>query len=197
MNINDLHERRIILASGSPRRKEIMENAGFDFEVIPSKKDEVITEEKPDMIVKSLSRQKAEDIYDTVKPGHDYVIIGSDTMVFYKDRKFGKPQDADNAFEMLKELSGDTHQVYTGVTFVYDNNGEKKIHSFSVSTDVVMYEMSDDEIWDYIATGEPMDKAGAYAIQGICSKYIKEIVGEYINVVGLPIAHLINEWKSL
>lgn len=197
MKLADLQSRRIILASGSPRRKEIMEAAGFDFEVIPSKKDEIITETEPDKIVMSLSRQKAEDIYDQNKPYHDYMVIGSDTMVFYKDKKYGKPQDAEDAFAMLKDLSGNTHQVYTGVTFVYDVNGEKKIHSFACSTDVVMYKMSDDEIWDYIATGEPMDKAGAYAIQGICAKYIEKINGEYNNVVGLPIAKMINEWKQL
>lgn len=197
MKLADLQSRRIILASGSPRRKEIMEAAGFDFEVIPSKKDEIITETEPDKIVMSLSRQKAEDIYDQNKPYHDYMVIGSDTMVFYKDKKYGKPQDAEDAFAMLKDLSGNTHQVYTGVTFVYDVNGEKQVHSFACATDVVMYEMSDDEIWDYIATGEPMDKAGAYAIQGLCAKYIEKINGEYNNVVGLPIAKMLNEWKTL
>lgn len=197
MDSKVFNNRRIILASGSPRRKEILENAGIKFEIIPSKKDEIITESAPDKIVMSLSAMKAEDIYNLERPEKDYFIIGSDTMVFYNDKKYGKPADKEDAFAMLKSLSGNVHQVYTGVTFVYDDEEEKKVYSFSCATDVTMYEMSDEEIWDYIETGEPMDKAGAYAIQGLCAKHIKEIKGEYNNVVGLPIAHIFEHIKKL
>lgn len=204
--------RTVILASGSPRRKDILEQAGIAFTVFASDKEEIITKEAPQEAVEELSRMKALDIKERLTNQRDYLIIGADTIVAFQGMKFGKPKDAADAKRMLKLLQGNTHQVYTGVTLVYDEGGpaeegaftdglrkpeQAHVHTFHAVTDVVMVPMTDAEIEAYVQTGEPMDKAGAYAIQGRCAAYIKEIHGEYNNVVGLPIAEMIKEIKEL
>ena len=193
----------VILASGSPRRKELLTQAGIAFEVITSDADETPTKTVPAEIVMELSKRKGEDVYERLeqegridKTG-ETLIISADTLVFFKDERLGKPKDQADAFRMIKELSGDVHDVITGVTLTYVNQGQKKQVCFYEKTEVSVYDLTDEEIDVYIATGEPMDKAGAYAIQGFFGKYIKGINGEYANVVGLPIARLYHEIKKL
>lgn len=189
--------RRIILASGSPRRSDILEQAGIPFEVFISHKEEIITKESPSEAVEELSKMKALDVAEHFISHKDYLIIGADTMVAYEGYKLGKPKDSEDAKRMLLMLQGKTHQVYTGVTLVCDLEEEIRTHTFYAVTDVTMYPMSEAEIEAYVGTGEPYDKAGAYAIQGRCARYIKEIHGEYNNVVGFPIARTIKEIKEL
>ncbi len=186
---------RVILGSASPRRKEILSQAGIDHEVIVSDCDEKITKTIPGEIVEELSELKASDVWakavDKYAASDDLMIIGADTIVALNDTVYGKPSDRDDAIRMLKSLSGRTHQVYTGVTVI---TKDKKI-TFAACTDVSVYDVSDAEIEAYVDSGEPMDKAGAYAIQGGFARYIKEISGEYNNVVGFPVARMIYELK--
>lgn len=186
---------RVILGSASPRRKEILSQAGIDHEVIVSDCDEKITKTIPGEIVEELSELKASDVWDKAVDKYaasdDLMIIGADTIVALNDTVYGKPSDRDDAIRMLKSLSGRTHQVYTGVTVI---TKDKKI-TFAACTDVSVYDVSDAEIEAYVDSGEPMDKAGAYAIQGGFARYIKEISGEYNNVVGFPVARMIYELK--
>ncbi|MCR4807612.1 MAG: Maf family protein, partial [Lachnospiraceae bacterium] len=179
---------KVILGSSSPRRREILTQAGIEYEVIVSDCEEVISSTVPSEVVKELSRQKAEDVFkkalDKYWDDKDMLVIGADTVVAFEDTIYGKPSDRDDAIRMLKNLSGRVHQVYTGVTLL---TGDKKI-TFADATDVSVYEVSNEEIEKYVDSGEPMDKAGAYAIQGGFAKFIKEIKGEYNNVVGFPIA---------
>ena len=183
--------KKIILASGSPRRKELLELAGLDFEIRVSDVDETLPEEiEPETAVEMLSKRKAEataSLYSS-----DYVVIGADTVVAVDGRILGKPKNIDDAKRMLGLLSGKTHSVYTGVTFV---SGEEE-RTFSVKSDVVFYELTGKEINDYVSTGEPLDKAGAYGIQGKGSLLIKSINGDYFNIVGLPISRLVRELKA-
>ncbi len=209
---------KTILASASPRRRELLAQMGISFEVRPAKGEEVVTKTEPLEIVQELAYQKAAEIAGLYLTeyhiGHKELskevvrIIGSDTIVVYKDEIFGKPADEEDAYRMLSTLRGKTHQVYTGVcvidlftkvdpsteTFVEQECAtEPVIKTFAEKTDVTMYRMKKQEILDYIATGECMDKAGAYAIQGISAKFIKGIKGDYYNVVGLPVARLYQE----
>ena len=187
---------KVILGSASPRRKEILSQAEIEYEIIVSDCEEVITKTMPEEVVKELSEQKAEDVLTKAvgKYGdrEDILVIGADTLVAFEDSIYGKPKDRDDAIRMLKSLSGHVHQVYTGVTLI---RGSKRI-TFADSTDVSVYDVSDDEIERYVDSGEPMDKAGAYAIQGGFARYIKGIHGEYNNVVGFPIARTIYELKK-
>lgn len=199
---------RIILASASPRRKELLEQMGLEFEICPAKGEEKITSKIPHEVVLELSKQKALEVaamvaeYDSrhkqIVTPCDKMIIGADTIVAYGEQILTKPVDEADAKRMLSLIAGKTHSVYTAVTVVLIDEQERAgLHSFYEKTDVTMYEMSEKEIDDYVATGEPMDKAGAYAIQGKCAIYIKRIDGDYNNVVGLPIARLHQEMKSL
>jgi septum formation protein len=186
---------KVILGSASPRRKEILTQAGIDFKVIISDCEEVITKNVPSEVVKELSRQKAEDVWEKAAEEYgsdDLLVIGADTIVAFGHTIYGKPVDEEDAVRMLKTLSGATHQVYTGVTVITKDMA----FTFADCTDVTMYEVSDKEIHAYVRSGEPMDKAGAYAIQGGYARYIKEIKGEYNNVVGFPVARLIYELKQ-
>ncbi len=173
---------KVILASASPRRSDILKQAGIPFEVCVSDIEENSTAAKPADVVEELSAQKAGDVAG--KYPADVLVIGADTVVAIDGKILGKPGDAMAALEMLHLLSGKTHQVYTGVTLCH--NGER--HTFHVCTDVKVRELSEEEIDSYVNSKEPFDKAGAYAIQGLFCKYITEIHGEYNNVVGLPIA---------
>ncbi|MDD6157539.1 MAG: Maf family protein [Lachnospiraceae bacterium] len=199
---------RIILASGSPRRKELLEQIGLEFEICPAKGEEVITTNVPEDVVRELSRQKAEEVAsgilayneahsDIVTP-QDILVIGADTVVAYGGQILGKPADEADAKRMLSMLSGNVHSVYTGVTFVIiGKDGRTGESSFVEKTDVHMFAMSEQEIDRYIASGEPMDKAGSYAIQGKCGIYIEKIDGDYYNVVGLPIARMYQSLKDI
>lgn len=191
---------KYVLASASPRRKELLEQVWISFEISPAHGDEIITKELPADIVEELSHEKACEVaegYGCVSPNDVTVIIGADTIVAYDREIMGKPKDETDAVRMLNKLQGNKHQVYTGVTLVIIENGKQNIVTFSEKTDVYMYPMSDEQIKAYVATKEPMDKAGAYAIQGRCAAYIKGINGDYNNVVGLPVARLMQELLKL
>ena len=175
---------KIVLASQSPRRKEIMETAGFEFEIIVSNAEEKIEENlSPEEVAKSLSLQKAQAV---ASDNPEKIVIGADTIVVLDNEILGKPKDRNDAYKMLKKLSGKSHKVYTGIAVIC---GEK-IVSEAVSTEVEFFELSDEEIIKYIETNEPMDKAGSYGIQGRGCLLVKGIRGDYFNVVGLPIATL-------
>lgn len=182
---------KIILASQSPRRREILEQIGLKFECIPSDKEEVCNSTKPDEMVMELALQKAEDVALKVKE-YD-LIIGSDTVVACDDVVLGKPKDKQDAINMIKKLQGRKHQVYTGVALVI--KGEK--YTFYRKTDVYIYKMTDNEIEKYVESGEPMDKAGAYGIQGRFAAYVEKIEGDYYNVVGLPVSAIVEKIKSV
>lgn len=173
---------KVILASASPRRKEILGKTGIDFEVQVSDCDENIDEKQPDKLVMKLSELKARDV---AAKNSDAIIIGSDTVVAHKGHIMGKPADRAEAISMIKSFAGDIHQVYTGVTIIVPN---EKTYTYNVCTDVHVLPMTDEEIERYVDTGEPMDKAGAYAIQGLFAPFISKIDGDYYNVVGLPIS---------
>lgn len=187
--------RQIILASSSPRRRELLEKAGVHFQVMPSQEEEHIEKKEPAQIVENLSWQKAASVAS--KTGQDVIVTGSDTLVAYEGRVLGKPRDAEEAVETLKLLQGNTHQVYTGVTVIVRDKEEEITKTFSRRTDVTFYPVDEKEIRDYVATGDPMDKAGSYDIRGDFSVYIKEIYGDYNNVVGLPVSMLFWEMKQL
>lgn len=195
---------RIILASASPRRKKLLEQIGITCEVIPSDREEVSDQTMPQEIVQQLSFRKAEDIFEKLFPqGADErteeltVVIGADTVVSLEGHVMGKPADEADACRMLSGLQGNTHQVYTGVTLFWKQGKTPcGYHTFFEKTDVSMYPMSREAIAAYIATGEPMDKAGAYGIQGKCAAYIRSICGDYNNVVGLPVGRLYQELKA-
>lgn len=185
----------VILASGSPRRREILEQVGIDHTVMVSEIDERITKSTPEQVVMELATQKSEDVASKVTEG---VVIGADTVVAFDGNILGKPKSEEDAFLMLKTLSGCTHSVFTGVCMILKKDGatvDKSI--FYEETKVTMCEMMKEEIEDYIAGKEPMDKAGAYGIQGEAGMFIERIDGDYYNVVGLPIAKVVQEMKQL
>lgn len=192
---------RLILASASPRRRELLARIGLSFEILPARGEENPHSAIPEEMVQELSAGKALEIYGSLEEQEkeEAVIIGADTLVAFGNRVMGKPQDEKDAFDMLFLLQGNTHQVYTGVTLLYTPKGEtacKKL-TFVEKTDVTMYPMTEQEILEYIATGEPMDKAGAYGIQGKCAAYVREICGDYNNVAGLPVSRLYQELKRI
>ncbi len=189
---------KIYLASASPRRKELLKQVGISFKVVPSTVEEKITKEKPDEVVEELSYQKAVDVCGklTAERKEDFVVIGADTVVSAWGKILGKPADRADASRMLKDLQGGSHQVYTGVTLAWKHKDMPPMYAtFSECTDVTMYAMTDEEILRYVESGEPMDKAGAYAIQGLCAAHIQGICGDYNNVVGLPVGRLCQELK--
>ncbi|QSX05032.1 septum formation inhibitor Maf [Sedimentibacter sp. zth1] len=181
---------KIILASSSPRRKELLEQVGINFDILPSNEEEIITKINPSEIVEELSLQKANSVLKMVT--NDSIIIGADTIVSLNNNIMGKPHDKNDAYNMLKQLQNNTHTVYTGVCVIIKKGIDCKVIVFHDSTDVTMYPMTNKQIYDYIDTNEPFDKAGSYGIQGQSAIYIKKICGDYNNVVGLPIAKLYN-----
>lgn len=185
---------KIILASASPRRKELLEQMGLQFEIIPSRADEDVMQTNPAAMVEQLSYKKACEVADR-GPQDDVLYIGADTLVAVQNQVLGKPENEEHAVSMLKQLENGTHQVYTGVTLIWMQNGERKEATFSEKTDVTFYPMAEEEIRAYVDTKEPMDKAGAYGIQGKSAVYIEKIDGDYNNVVGLPIGRLYQEMK--
>ena len=194
---------KYILASASPRRKELLTQAGIEFEVVPSSVEETITKTVPSDIVMELSRQKAQDVdtklsSDNGQNGNgsyqdNYTVIGADTVVVYRDEILGKPADKAEAYDMLSMLADRTHQVYTGVTLIVHKNGKKTTRSFYEKTDVTFYPIAREDLHAYVESGEPLDKAGAYGIQGAFAIHVKCIQGDYFNVVGLPLGRLYQE----
>lgn len=189
--------KKIILASASPRRRELLERAGVNFEVIPASGEENRISDDPKEAVQQLARDKVVSVMHTVEDSTDRtVVIGADTVVVFENMILGKPHDTEDAVNTLKRLQGNTHQVYTGVSAWEKKDGVWTEHTFYESTDVTFYPVSDEEIRTYVATGEPMDKAGSYGIQGLFGIYVKGICGDYNNVVGLPVARLFYEMKK-
>jgi septum formation protein len=186
---------QIILASGSPRRKEILKQAGLNFKVIPSKKEEITSFTEPEKIVEELAFIKADDI-KTQAPENS-IIIGADTIVCNQGAILGKPKNKPEAIQMLLNLQGHEHSVYTGVCIILKQGNQIKVRKFAELTRVKVASLSKEKIEEYCYTGEPMDKAGAYAIQGLFAKYIEGIVGDYYNVVGFPIARFWKEMEEL
>ena len=199
--------KKIILGSASPRRKEILAQIGAEFTVRVSGKEEVYRSSRPEDIVRELALMKAENVASDLSEElsemkhtviKDTVILGADTVVVLDDRILGKPGDKAEAFEMLTRLQGRTHEVCTGVAALdFDSTGRKRVTDHAEVTKVFVHTMTEKEIRDYIATGEPMDKAGAYGIQGRFAPYIDRIEGDYYNVVGLPAAYVYQTLKGL
>lgn len=215
---------RVILASASPRRRELLTQIGWQFEVCVSTVEERISRTLPEEVVEELSGQKAEDVYrrfrelggqQTFEAG-TVLVIGADTIVSCDGRLLGKPKSREDAASMLRMLQGRSHHVYTGVTLILggsrerpcygerpfcreDHDAEEQplIKSFHEETEVTFFPMSEEEITEYLDTGEPFDKAGAYGIQGFCARYIRGIRGDYGNVVGLPVGRLYQEVRKL
>ena len=203
--------KKIILASASPRRKELLAQIGLEFEVIPSHAEEKITKTEPGDVVEELSLQKAADVAAGVEDG---IVIGSDTIVWHDGHVMGKPHSREEAKSMLREIQGDTHSVFTGVTvIVKENHRESAVYTFFCETKVHVYPMTEAETEQYLNTGEQenktgdrvwdthnghqpewYDKAGAYGIQGAFAAWVKAIEGDYNSVVGLPVSAL---WQVL
>lgn len=172
---------KVVLASASPRRKELLQQIASQFTVYPSSKEENVPHCRPSKFVKQLAQLKATDV-SRLFP--EDLVLGADTVVVRAGRIIGKPIDEDDAFNILKELSGKTHFVYTGVCLA--THGKQKV--FVCKSRVLFNKLTDKQIYDYIATGSPMDKAGAYGIQD--SGFVKKIQGSYFNVMGLPVEKL-------
>ena len=222
---------RIVLASASPRRRELLSQIGLDFEIVVSNVEEVVTSTVPCEVVEELSVQKAENVLALMlemqgqaaleemdvetwdkQQSRSVLVIGADTIVACDGQILGKPKDAEDAKRMLRMLQGREHEVYTGVTVLYINAAEGmpvthafyeairqnqiQQRTFHETTKVFFCPMSEEEIEVYVATGDPLDKAGAYGIQGICARYIQGIEGDYNNVVGLPVGRLYQEIKD-
>ncbi len=186
---------RLVLASASPRRKELLAQIGAEFDILPARGEEHISTVKPEQAVVELSRQKAEEVAGLLVSQKGItgkaVVLGADTIVAFQGEILGKPKSREDAARMLRMLSGNTHSVFTWVAAILLEHQEAvKSLSFFEETKVTMYPMTEGEIQGYVATGEPMDKAGAYGIQGKCAIYIEKIAGDYNNVVGLPVAAL-------
>ncbi len=182
--------KQVVLASASPRRRELLSEITENFIIEPSNADETVSGDvNIDDIPEFLALLKASDV---AKNHKDDIVIGSDTIVVVDDKVLNKPKDKDDAFNMLKMLSGRKHRVLTGCAIVCGD----KTHSFCEETQVEFYELNDNEINDYIATNDPMDKAGAYGIQTHGKLLVKAIYGDFYNVVGLPVARLKRELSS-
>lgn len=186
---------RIILASGSPRRRELLSQIGIEYDVVLSSISEETEETRPDLMVMDLSGKKASEVASRAEPGR--VVLGADTVVAVDGKIMGKPASEEDAFRMLKSLSGREHSVYTGVTLIKRTFEKDEIITFAEKTDVYVKEMSDAEIRSYIESGEPMDKAGAYGIQGRFAAFVEKINGDYNNIVGLPVSKVYDRLKEL
>ena len=188
---------KIILASGSPRRKELLLQIGIVPEIIVSHVEEKITSDVPAEVVMSLAEQKAVDVAKEMPEGT--VILGADTVVAADGKILGKPKSHEEAYEMIRSLAGRSHQVYTGVCLVKKGpEGEADtVVSFYDETDVNVSPMTEKEIREYADSEEPMDKAGSYAVQGFFARYIDGLKGSYANVMGLPVHLVYQELKKL
>lgn len=191
----------MILASQSPRRRELLGDAGFELEVVPADIDETRQDgESPVDLVSRLAAEKAESVRAAL--GHapeDGLLVAADTIVWMGDEALGKPADAADAVAMLHELSGRTHHVSTGVCAMLlapDGSPERESR-FVETSDVTFWELTDEQVDAYVACGEPLDKAGAYGIQGTGRLLVREVRGDYSNIVGLPVARLVRELGEL
>ncbi len=179
---------RIILASSSPRRVDILKRIGLDFDVIPSRITEHLEEGDFGNIVENLAMEKAREVFN--RTFDERLVIGADTIVVLEGEVLGKPRSFEEAEEFLRRLSGKVHEVYTGVAFVW-NNGE---HSFHEKTVVEFRNLPDELVEKYVNSGSPMDKAGGYGIQDLGSVFVKRIEGDFYNVMGLPVGKV---WEFL
>ncbi|MGI6107341.1 MAG: Maf family protein [Lachnospiraceae bacterium] len=187
--------KKIILASQSPRRMELMGQAGIPFTAVASHMEEHPVSTEPSAVVEELSLGKATAVARTMT--EDCLVIGADTIVAADSEILGKPKDTADASRMLHLLSGRVHQVYSGVTILEVVNGKiTRSTTFHERTDVHVCRMTDEEIDSYIRTGEPFDKAGAYAVQGKFGVYVSRIEGDYFTIVGLPISHLYHSLRE-
>ncbi len=192
----------VVLASASPRRKELLEQIGIFHDIRPSEVKEEKNEKDPAKLVENLSYIKAADVASRCEAGT--LVIGADTVVAVCPKGeeetviLGKPGNVENSKVMIRQIQGHVHQVYTGVTIILcQKDGKYAGSTFSEKTDVEVYDMEEAEIAAYVSTGEPLDKAGAYGIQGSFAAYVKGIHGDYTNVVGLPLGRLCHEIKKL
>lgn len=189
----------MILASGSPRRRELLGRLGFSLEIVPADIDEArLPDEHPRELVRRLAREKAHAVHTVRGVDEDGWLLAADTIVWMGDEALGKPTDAADAHAMLRELSGRTHHVSTGVCVIYQpRDGEAREAVFVETTDVRFYELTDQQIDAYVCSGECADKAGAYAIQGTGRLLVEGISGDYDNVVGLPTCRVVREMARL
>lgn len=192
--MNNFTKRQLILASASPRRQALLCQIGLQPLVQPSHVEEVITSTEPEMAVMELARQKAADIAAGYQ-GQKVTVLGADTVVAADGMILGKPRDNEDAVRMLRLLQDRTHQVYTGVTLIACDTMEQI--DFFECTDVTIYPMTEAAIQAYADTGEPLDKAGAYGIQGLFAANVRGIHGDYNNVVGLPVGRVWQELKKI
>lgn len=193
-----LEKATVILASASPRRTELLKQAGIAHIIMPATCDEQTSATQPEQYVMELAERKAADVlacYVKDHLGESVIVIGSDTVVSVDGKILGKPKTEEEAFTMLSSLQNHTHQVYTGVAVLENKNRKETKKVFCEQSDVEVYPMTKEEILSYIKTGDCMDKAGAYGVQGHFAIYIKGIHGDYNNIVGLPIARLYQELK--
>ena len=219
---------KLVLASGSQRRRELLTMCGYDYEIIVSNADETIDENDPESFVRALSLRKAKEVFDRLSAAgrRDFAVIGSDTVVaFQKDGEtkpviIGKPKDAEDAVRVLSMLSGKTHRVFTGVSVIADIpdenaaaqcsirkkeeiqtecsiQGKAEIQTECSITEVTFETLSPDEITDYVNSGDPLDKAGSYGIQGPFGMFVREIRGNYFTVIGMPIPVLYKMLKKI
>ena len=219
---------KLVLASGSQRRRELLTMCGYDYEIIVSNADETIDENDPESFVRALSLRKAKEVFDRLSAAgrRDFAVIGSDTVVaFQKDGEtkpviIGKPKDAEDAVRILSMLSGKTHRVFTGVSVIADIPDENAAAQCSIRkkaeiqtecsirekaeiqtecsiTEVTFETLSPDEITDYVHSGDPLDKAGSYGIQGPFGMFVREIRGNYFTVIGMPIPVLYKMLKKI
>ncbi len=207
---------KLVLASGSQRRRELLTMCGYDYEIIVSNADETIDENDPESFVRALSFRKAKEVFDRLFAAgrRDFAVIGSDTVVaFQKEGEtkpviIGKPKDAKDAVRILSMLSGKTHRVFTGVSVIADIPDENAAAQCSIRkkaeiqtecsiTEVTFETLSPDEITDYVNSGDPLDKAGSYGIQGPFGMFVREIRGNYFTVIGMPIPVLYKMLKKI
>lgn len=190
---------RIVLASNSPRRKELLHQIFDKFDVVKSNFDEdEIKEKEPEKLVQILSVKKAEEVFERIQnKENELLVIGGDTLVYFDGQVLGKPKDERDAFDTLKKLQGNKNKVYSAFTIIFKKDNKTIKETYLSKSTVIMKAMSDEEIEKYIKTGEPMDKAGSYAVQGIGSKFIEKIEGSYSSVVGLDVEKLKGVLKEL
>lgn len=183
---------RVVLASNSPRRKELLHQIFDSFDVIKSDfNEEVVDEKNPEKLVKVLSSKKAEEVFDRIESKEsELLVIGGDTLVYFDGQVLGKPKDEKDAYNTLKKLQGNKNKVYSAFTVILKKGSKLKKETVLSKSIVTMKTMADEEIEEYIKTGEPMDKAGSFSVQGIGNKFVDSIEGAYNSVIGLDIEKL-------